>query len=64
MSSEYIAALEIRIIRLAKLLTDATTRLEDFIGADCECDNTHRQNNTVCALCEYRAEIALTRTNP
>lgn len=51
---------ETQIHRLAKLLTDAITRLEDSIGTDCECDNTHKQNGTTCALCEYRAEIALT----
>ncbi len=48
------------IVKLAKLLADATSRLEGFMGTDCECDNTHEQNGTTCALCEYRAEIALT----
>src|ERR1039457_4862902 len=45
---------------LLEALQDALARLESFIGSDCECDNTHEQNHTVCCLCEYRAAIALT----
>lgn len=43
---------------LLAALEDATSRLEGFIGADCECDNTHAANGVVCCLCEYRAAIA------
>ena len=43
---------------LLEALKDATARLESFIGSDCECDNTHLQNETTCCLCEYRAAIA------
>lgn len=43
---------------LLEALQDATSRLEEWIGSDCECDNTHKQNNTVCCLCEYRQAIA------
>jgi hypothetical protein len=46
---------------LLAALEDATARLQGFIGSDCECDNTHAANNTVCCLCEYRAAIARAR---
>ena len=42
-------------------LVDATNRLESCIGSDCECDNTHEQNTTVCCLCQYRSTIAKAR---
>ena len=42
---------------LLNLLQDAKNRLEDFIGTDCECDNTHAQNGTTCCLCQYQAAI-------
>ena len=38
--------------RVVELLKDARYRLSWFIGADCECDNTHELNQTVCCLCE------------
>ena len=40
---------------LMEALQDAISRLEGFIGSDCECDNTHANNNTQCCLCGYRA---------
>ena len=43
---------------LLELLDDATNRLGEFIGTDCECDNSHEENNTVCCLCQYRTAIA------
>ena len=39
-------------------LKDALSRLEEWIGTDCECDNTHEQNGTTCCLCQYRTAIA------
>lgn len=45
---------------LLEALKDARSRLQEFIGADCECDNTHEQNGTTCALCSYNAAIAKT----
>lgn len=42
-----------RIVLLEHLLADARDRLASFIGADCECDNTHENNGTTCALCQY-----------
>ena len=41
--------------KLIAALRDARSRLEGFIGSDCECDNTHEQNGTQCCLCEYGA---------
>ena len=38
---------------LREALRDAISRLKEFIGSDCECDNTHKQNGTKCCLCEY-----------
>jgi hypothetical protein len=43
---------------LVELLADAADRLAEFIGSDCECDNTHEANDTVCCLCQYRDAIA------
>lgn len=43
---------------LLACLKDAIGRLEEWIGTDCECDNTHEQNGTTCCLCQYRAAIA------
>lgn len=43
---------------LVEALKDAKLRLQEFIGADCECDNTHETNETICCLCEYAAAIA------
>lgn len=40
-------------------LKDAISRLEDFIETDCECDNTHEQNETECCLCGYQRIIKL-----
>ena len=37
---------------------DALSRLEDWIGSDCECDNTHEANGTKCCLCELREAIS------
>lgn len=42
---------------LVALLQDAKDRLEGFIGSDCECDNTHTNNKTVCCLCEYKEAL-------
>ena len=39
---------------LLGMLKDANDRLKDFIGNDCECDNTHKTNKTVCCLCNYK----------
>ena len=46
---------------LLGLLQDALSRLEDWIGTDCECDNTHEADNTMCCLCLYRAAITKAR---
>lgn len=43
---------------LLAALQDAVSRLEEWIGVDCECDNTHTANGTRCCLCQYRAAIA------
>ena len=48
---------------LLALLIDATTRLGDFMGTDCECDNTHAANNTECCLCQYRKAIVKAQEN-
>lgn len=42
---------------LLACLEDAVSRLEGFIGSDCECDNTHTANDTKCCLCQYREVI-------
>ena len=34
-----------------EILRDARNRLISFIGAACECDNTHEANKTQCCLC-------------
>ena len=46
-----------RIDLLERLLADARDRLVDFIGFDCECDNTHENNGVTCALCQYAAAV-------
>jgi len=43
---------------MLEALRDAHARLMEWIGSDCECDNTHVANNTVCCLCQYAAIIA------
>lgn len=51
-----IAAAEADLLGKAlNLLADAHDRLADFIGSDCECDNTHEANGTTCCLCQYSA---------
>lgn len=42
---------------LKMLLKDATSRLEEYMETDCECDNTHINNGTSCCLCEYHKAI-------
>lgn len=44
---------------LARLLRDARNRLIEWIGTDCECDNTHEAVSTTCCLCEYAAALGL-----
>ena len=44
-------------VALVEALRDATARLAGYIGATCECDNTHEANGTVCCLCEYREAL-------
>jgi hypothetical protein len=43
---------------------DALSRLEEFCGTDCECDNTHQQNGTVCGLCLLRNAIQTAARKP
>ena len=52
------------MLTLLEALKDAASRLEDWIGADCECDNTHVANNTTCCLCQYRATIGSVTNHP
>lgn len=52
------AALDALAPELAAALQDARARLAGFIGVDCECDNTHAANGTVCCLCEYAGLLA------
>lgn len=46
---------------LLALLIDARNRLKEFIGAPCECDNTHGAAVTRCCLCEYADAIRRAR---
>jgi hypothetical protein len=43
---------------LLEACEDALSRLSEFCGTDCECDNTHEANGTKCGLCSIRAAIA------
>lgn len=47
-----------RRLTVTEALTDAISRLEDWIGTNCECDNTHEANGTTCCLCQYRETLA------
>lgn len=49
---------------LLAALKDARSRLIDFTCAECECDNTHDANGTMCCLCEYTAAIAKAEGRP
>ena len=40
-----------------KIFRDARNRLIHFIGAGCECDNTHKANKTQCCLCDCNEAI-------
>jgi len=42
---------------LRAALEDAIKRLEGWMEADCECDNTHEQHDTECCLCQYRRAL-------
>ena len=54
-AARYIALACNSFPKLVEMLQDALLRLGDWIGSDCECDNTHEANDTRCCLCEYRA---------
>lgn len=42
---------------LRALLADAHARLAGLHDTDCECDNTHAANGTVCCLCQYHEAL-------
>lgn len=46
-----------KTLTLQQALQDAIYRLEDWMGTDCECDNTHANNDTECCLCQYRRTL-------
>lgn len=52
------------INNLVLLLNDARDRLIEYIGTECECDNTHEANNTKCCLCQYKEAIEGTPYQP
>ncbi len=42
---------------LLAMLKDATSRLIEWVGSDCECDNTHEATGRKCCICEYNDVI-------
>lgn len=44
-------------LSLPTALSTVITRLEGAMETDCECDNTHEANHTVCGLCQYRQAL-------
>lgn len=43
--------------KLLSSCRDALLTIEHLAETDCECDNTHEQNDTVCRMCELRRVI-------